>query len=64
LKAIELSRAMLRQSPLPDAPSVHRFPLGPSLGQCCGGEATLLLEPIQPPAFHMRCSAGHVARRW
>lgn len=63
LKAIELSRAMLRQSPLPDAPAIHRFPLGPSLGQCCGGEATLLLEPIQPPAFHIALfGAGHVGK--
>ncbi len=63
LKAIELSRAMLRQSPLPDAPAIHRFPLGPSLGQCCGGEATLLLEPIQPPAFHVALfGAGHVGK--
>jgi xanthine dehydrogenase accessory factor len=63
LKAIELSRAMLRQSPLPDAPAVHRFPLGPSLGQCCGGDATLLLEPIQPPAFHIALfGAGHVGK--
>jgi xanthine dehydrogenase accessory factor len=63
LKAIELSRAILRQSPLPDAPSVHRFPLGPSLGQCCGGEATLLLEPVQPPAFHIALfGAGHVGK--
>jgi len=63
LKAIELSRAMLRQEHLPAAPSVHRFPLGPSLGQCCGGEATLLLEPIQPPAFHIALfGAGHVGK--
>jgi len=63
LKAIEISRAMLRQSPLPDAPAVHRFPLGPSLGQCCGGEATLLLEPMKPPAFHIALfGAGHVGK--
>ncbi len=63
LKAIELSRAMLRQSPLPEAPAIHRFPLGPSLGQCCGGEATLLLEPIQPPTFHIALfGAGHVGK--
>jgi xanthine dehydrogenase accessory factor len=63
LKAIELSRAMLRQRPLPDAPSIHRFPLGPSLGQCCGGEATLLLEPIQQPSFHIALfGAGHVGK--
>ncbi|HEX4112167.1 MAG TPA: xanthine dehydrogenase accessory protein XdhC [Stellaceae bacterium] len=63
LKAIELSRAMLRQLPVPQAPAIHRFPLGPSLGQCCGGEATLLLEPILPPAFHIALfGAGHVGK--
>jgi xanthine dehydrogenase accessory factor len=63
LRAIELSRAMLRQHPLPDAPAIHRFPLGPSLGQCCGGEATLLLEPIRPPSFQIALfGAGHVGK--
>jgi xanthine dehydrogenase accessory factor len=63
LKAIELARAMLRHRPMPTAPAVHRFPLGPSLGQCCGGEATLLLEPIEPPAFHIALfGAGHVGK--
>ncbi|HEY5208104.1 MAG TPA: xanthine dehydrogenase accessory protein XdhC [Stellaceae bacterium] len=61
LKAIELARAMLDAAPAPEAPALHRFPLGPSLGQCCGGEATLLLEPIRPPQFHIALfGAGHV----
>lgn len=25
---------------------LHRFPLGPELGQCCGGSTTVLLEPV------------------
>jgi xanthine dehydrogenase accessory factor len=28
------------------APQVHAFPLGPTLGQCCGGHATLLFERV------------------
>ena len=28
------------------APTVLKFPLGPSLGQCCGGSVTLILEPF------------------
>jgi xanthine dehydrogenase accessory factor len=28
------------------APQLRRFGLGPSLGQCCGGTAEILLEPI------------------
>jgi len=63
LKAIELARTMLRQPKLPAAPAVLRFPLGPSLGQCCGGEATLLFEPVEPPAFHIALfGAGHVGK--
>ncbi|SFG02763.1 molybdenum cofactor sulfurylase [Duganella sp. CF458] len=29
------------------APYLERFPLGPALGQCCGGVVWLLFEPIQ-----------------
>lgn len=37
------------------APQVIRMPLGPALGQCCGGAVTLVLEPfdratLPPPA--------------
>ncbi len=28
------------------APALHRFPLGASLGQCCGGVVQLLFEPV------------------
>jgi len=63
LKAIELARALLRQQPIPGEPSTHRFSLGPSLGQCCGGEATLLLEAVLPPAFQIALfGAGHVGK--
>ena len=30
--------------------ALHRFPLGASLGQCCGGVAQLLFEPVQGDA--------------
>ena len=63
LKAIELARALLRRAEAPAEPAVHCFSLGPSLGQCCGGEATLLLEPVRPPAFHVAIfGAGHVGK--
>lgn len=42
-KAIEIARDMLASSATPD---LRRFPLGASLGQCCGGAATLLFEPL------------------
>ena len=28
------------------APALRRFPLGPALGQCCGGSVTLAFEPL------------------
>jgi len=67
LKAIELSRHLLEELAADPGmiatPSTHRFPLGPSLGQCCGGEATLLLEPILPAAFQIALfGAGHVGK--
>jgi xanthine dehydrogenase accessory factor len=63
LKAIELARVLLRQQPIPAEPSIHRFSLGPSLGQCCGGEASLLLESVLPPAFQIALfGAGHVGK--
>ena len=38
-EAIAQARARL-------APGAARFPLGPALGQCCGGSVTLVFEPI------------------
>src|SRR5919201_4909322 len=45
-KAIEIARSYLELS-VPAAPVLRRFPLGPSLCQCCGGRATLLFEPLR-----------------
>ncbi|MCB5362919.1 xanthine dehydrogenase accessory protein XdhC [Pusillimonas sp. CC-YST705] len=42
--AIEQARVLLAQS-LPRA-QWRRYPLGSSLGQCCGGAVTLLFEPL------------------
>ncbi len=40
-----------------------RFPLGPSLAQCCGGVVTVLLEPFLPPRKRLLLfGAGHVGR--
>jgi xanthine dehydrogenase accessory factor len=44
-KAIEIARDMLGTS----GHRLRRFPLGPALGQCCGGRATLLFEPLSGP---------------
>ena len=45
LKAIAIARAMLAGG---GARHFERFPLGPSLGQCCGGVAHLLFERVDP----------------
>ena len=42
-QAINQARRLLSQS---SGPSTRRYALGPSLGQCCGGEVTLQFEPV------------------
>jgi xanthine dehydrogenase accessory factor len=42
-KAIEVARGLLAAR---GSRALHRFPLGASLGQCCGGLAHLLFEPV------------------
>jgi xanthine dehydrogenase accessory factor len=45
------------------APVQREFPLGPALGQCCGGATTILFEPIRPPRWTIALfGAGHVGR--
>ncbi|CCK77442.1 Xanthine and CO dehydrogenase maturation factor [Oleispira antarctica RB-8] len=42
---------------------IHHFPLGASLGQCCGGSATVLIETFAACQFHVAIfGAGHVAK--
>jgi xanthine dehydrogenase accessory factor len=49
LRAVEQARAML------DLPRGHwrvqDYPLGPLLGQCCGGRVRLMVEHLDPAAF-------------
>lgn len=74
-QAIELAREALRKAPpgVQPAPWQQTFPLGPTLGQCCGGVVTLAFEPLTetvladwqlPPArFHLELhGAGHVGQ--
>jgi xanthine dehydrogenase accessory factor len=42
-KAIDIARNLLTTR---GTAALHRFPLGASLGQCCGGLAQLLFEPV------------------
>jgi len=71
LKAIGRAREMLQAGTL--APQREHFPLGPALGQCCGGAVTLAYAPLDadalarwpvaPPRFHLQLyGAGHVGR--
>jgi xanthine dehydrogenase accessory factor len=63
LTAVELARDLLAAGPgaAGGAPFLREFPLGPSLGQCCGGAVTLLFEAVAPPAWRVALfGAGHV----
>lgn len=60
-KALETARRFLDEGR--DLPSLREFPLGPALGQCCGGHCSLMFEPIAPPSRTlMLFGAGHVGR--
>jgi xanthine dehydrogenase accessory factor len=44
-------------------PVARDFPLGPALGQCCGGHVSVLFEPMRPAGGHVALfGAGHVGR--
>lgn len=71
LKAIERARRLLATGER--APQSAHYPLGPALGQCCGGAVTLgfgMLDaraiaawPLAAPRFHLQLyGAGHVGR--
>ncbi len=71
LKAIEKARQMLSAGEL--EPQTVHYPLGPALGQCCGGAVTLRYSLLDQPAvdawpapevlFHLQLyGAGHVGR--
>lgn len=59
-RAIEIARHMLSSK---QGPTLRKFPLGPALGQCCGGHVTLLFEPQRPDLFTVALfGAGHVGK--
>jgi xanthine dehydrogenase accessory factor len=71
-QAIAQARSLLREAPGAGGLSID-YPLGPRLGQCCGGSVTLRFEHLSPehlhtwptPAarFHLQLyGAGHVGR--
>lgn len=59
LKAQEIALAMLVQEG--EQQKIEYFPLGPGLGQCCGGSTTVLFESFKGNQFNiMLFGAGHV----
>ena len=71
-RAIDLARQVLREG-MPAEGWTHTFPLGPTLGQYCGGVVTLRFEVLSavtlaawhvpPPRFHVELhGAGHVGQ--
>ena len=46
-----------------EGPSTRDFPLGPALGQCCGGHVTVLFEVLRPAKLQIALfGAGHVGK--
>lgn len=71
--ALQVAHSMLATSA--QDPAMHRYALGPSLGQCCGGVVHLRFEPVGPddlPVLRQRLAGpshpialfggGHVGR--
>lgn len=63
MRAIEMARAMLKMPAGSVAAErrLERLPLGPSLGQCCGGVVHLAFERISPEA---QASLNCLGQRW
>ena len=55
-----IARNVLRTTP--EGPVTRDIPLGPALGQCCGGHVTVLFEAVTPPPLVALFGAGHVGR--
>jgi xanthine dehydrogenase accessory factor len=72
-QAIDLARHALQETAQAGAPWTRTFPLGPTLGQCCGGVVTLRFSwldehvltawVLPAPRFHLELhGAGHVGQ--
>lgn len=60
-KALEIARRMLEEGR--GMSELREFPLGPAIGQCCGGHASLLFEPMRPDSETLLLfGAGHVGK--
>jgi xanthine dehydrogenase accessory factor len=57
---VDAARKLLNET---TGPVLRDFPLGPELGQCCGGHVSVLFEPLRPPPAHVALfGAGHVGQ--
>jgi xanthine dehydrogenase accessory factor len=57
---VDAARKMLEGT---QGPMLRDFPLGPELGQCCGGHVSVMFEPLRPALTHIALfGAGHVGR--
>lgn len=61
LKAIAQARSMLAVAE--SSSCLQRFPLGASLGQCCGGVVKLLFQPLDQRSLDWLATAGDWQRR-
>jgi xanthine dehydrogenase accessory factor len=63
-QALAIARDLLsQQGGPPPSPLVREFPLGPALGQCCGGSVEVLFEAMVPIGRPIAIfGAGHVGR--
>ena len=60
-KALQIARTMLTEAE--KEPTLKPFPLGPALGQCCGGAVEVLFEPFADSEMKVVLfGAGHVGR--
>jgi xanthine dehydrogenase accessory factor len=66
LEMVTQARALLSRAAAGEdvaGPVVRELALGPSLGQCCGGRASVLLEPVLPARWQVAVfGAGHVGK--
>ncbi len=65
LEATRVARELLAAAAGGEGPGpvTRDLGLGPSLGQCCGGAVTLVLEAMLPPRWNVALfGAGHVGR--
>lgn len=60
-KVIEQARALIEQGKT--CQKIEKFQLGPSLGQCCGGDATIMFEMFSADNLQLDIyGAGHISQ--